>query len=279
MNGQLRKIRSYLALIRVQSVSLMCAFVFLPIFFSTDNGTYALFQTLPIFFLLIGEIVLNDYCDIEKDKVNKPHRPLASGAISPKTGFVTIIVFLLLSLIAGGWAYFSNVPRLILFITVCLTLSVYNIPKPFFTLLKTLITAATTALCLAFAFSYSGFTLQSILFILAAFFYILGRENLMDIRDIPGDRSYGYNTLAIIWGRENALKLAFTSFAVSVVFIVLIGITGTLNLFKVVCLIAIIILIAFLSTRFLNAKNSKEQNRIIVYLWGPIILMLLILFG
>lgn len=67
---------------RPQSVFLMLLFIYIPITMQTSNYYYGILQVLPLYLLLTGEIILNDYMDIQKDIINKPHRPLASGAVS-----------------------------------------------------------------------------------------------------------------------------------------------------------------------------------------------------
>ena len=51
------------------------------------------------FFLSGSAMILNDFFDIEVDKINAPNRPLPSGLISSNTALVFTIIISLLGLI------------------------------------------------------------------------------------------------------------------------------------------------------------------------------------
>src|SRR6056297_4200837 len=51
------------------------------------------------FFLSGSAMILNDYFDIEVDKINSPNRPLPSGLISSNTALIFTIIISLLGLI------------------------------------------------------------------------------------------------------------------------------------------------------------------------------------
>ena len=96
--------KNYLKLIRVKHW-LKNGLVFLPIFFSINifHLNYLLTTIIAFFvFSLSSSIVyvINDINDIEKDRKHpiKKNRPLASGAISVKNAYITIVVISLLAL-------------------------------------------------------------------------------------------------------------------------------------------------------------------------------------
>ncbi len=96
--------KNYLKLIRIKHW-LKNGLVFLPIFFSINLfKTNYLITTIIAFFIFsfVSSIVyiINDINDIEKDKKHpiKKNRPLASGKISIKNAYITIVVISLITI-------------------------------------------------------------------------------------------------------------------------------------------------------------------------------------
>lgn len=86
--------------------------IFLPLFFSGNLLNFEYYFPLLMWFLSFcffasSIYVVNDLCDIEKDKQHpkKKNRPIASGMISRKEAFCLIFVLIFLALI---FAYFTN---------------------------------------------------------------------------------------------------------------------------------------------------------------------------
>jgi len=65
------------------------------------------------FFLSGSAMVLNDYFDIEVDKINAPDRPLPSGIISPTTAIFFTVIITLLGLVTS---FFINLSAIILYV-------------------------------------------------------------------------------------------------------------------------------------------------------------------
>ena len=79
--------------------------VIIPLFFSVSNFNYnALFNLLfgLLSFCLISSAVyiFNDICDVEKDKTHeiKCKRPIASGKVSIKLGYIVMLILIVISL-------------------------------------------------------------------------------------------------------------------------------------------------------------------------------------
>lgn len=79
--------------------------VIIPLFFSVSNFNYnALFNLLfgLLSFCLISSAVyiFNDICDVEKDKTHKIKckRPIASGKVSIKLGYIVMLILIVISL-------------------------------------------------------------------------------------------------------------------------------------------------------------------------------------
>lgn len=71
------------------------------------DGVYLVFPVLVIsLFLYISGLILNDYCDREIDRVERPQRPIPSGSVHPRAALVSSQILigtaLCLAYLAGG---------------------------------------------------------------------------------------------------------------------------------------------------------------------------------
>lgn len=269
-----QQILTAIRLLRPQSVILMCLFLMIPIGIHTQSITYAIVIVLPFFLLLCGEIALNDVCDIEKDRINKPQRPLVSGSLSVRTGFLLAITCILIAGVLGAILYYDNLWRIIIFYGLLVILSCYNIPSRIMPLIKAFITAGATILSLSFLLTFNSLQ-QPVLSLSSAFTFILGRELLMDIRDYDGDRQNGYITIAITVGKEKTFLGAITCFGLSMI-LCMAMVLRNLSPLRLFAGILVLLTTSLLVVLFSHADTVKLQNRIALLLWLPIIEMLIL---
>ncbi len=152
-----------------------------------------------------GGNVINDYYDLEIDKINRPDRILPSGQITLRGAFILYIFLVLLSLDLAFWA---GVEALIfvLFSTVIIFIYSYKLKR------VPLAGNFTVSFMTGMAFIYGGLLADNIGGgIIPAIFALLinfVREVVKDIEDIEGDRKIGIVTFPIIAGSKKALNLA-----------------------------------------------------------------------
>ncbi len=167
------------------------------------------------FFLTAASMVLNDYIDLEIDRINSPERPLPSGLVSCRSAF-----YLAVALSAAGLA--AAVPFSYYGLTIAaLTLSasvVYNLYAK-----KTgLVGNAVVAFCIAVPFLFGGVVVTGAMditvltFFLLAFLSNVGREMTKGIADIEGDRTRMIKTVAITRGTGVAAAAAAFFYLVAV---------------------------------------------------------------
>lgn len=120
-------LRSYLQLARAPNVFTAVTNVFTG--YAAVAGTRAEPMTVTLIALssaclYTGGIILNDYCDLETDRVERPARPLPSGAISPR-----IALGLAVGLLAAGIAFAAavNATALITASAVALLIATYDV--------------------------------------------------------------------------------------------------------------------------------------------------------
>ncbi len=73
--------------------------------------------------LYISGLIMNDYVDIEEDKIDRLKRPLPSGSISPQ---IAIIVTIVISLIAVAISFIINLTTGIIALLLLITIALYN---------------------------------------------------------------------------------------------------------------------------------------------------------
>ncbi|NLB35657.1 MAG: UbiA family prenyltransferase [Elusimicrobia bacterium] len=154
---------------------------------------------LSIIFAFQAACVVNDFYDLESDKLTNPSRPLVKNAVSPsvykKWGIGCFILSLILSLIAG------LVPFLLILL-YHLVASVYSIPpfrlKSFFPL-NTLLVALGGVIATVAGFSILAgtdtFQLIPIRFVLMVGAILVLSVNMIYIKDREGDRAEGIQSI------------------------------------------------------------------------------------
>ncbi len=162
---------------------------------------------LPFFLAAMAGFALNDFFDAEMDKIDKPHRAIPSGALSKKGVLILALTLLALAvwtvmLGPTGWGGKA------LQIGTVVGVVIYNKVKA----LGKAKTFYTAAICTTpFLFDLLTFEYADLywMFPLAVFCFITGRELLMDVVDIRGDRLQGIITVPMIMGPKRTSVVGF----------------------------------------------------------------------
>ena len=182
-----------------------------------DPLNYVLLAALSAALITMGANVINDYYDIEIDRINKPNRPLAAGTVSKKTAF---IYFIFVYFLAWCLAIYINVWMFLIAFMTSIILFFYS-----FRLKRTVLWGnLTVSFATAIAFVYGGVAVghyKETFFPAAfAFLFHLGREILKDIQDMEGDKQAGADTFPVKYGISRSIGL------ISVDFILLVFLTA-----------------------------------------------------
>jgi geranylgeranylglycerol-phosphate geranylgeranyltransferase len=145
--------------------------------------------------------VINDYFDIEIDKINRPNRVLPKKLLSINEALVIYIVLAIISLVIS--LYFSLDTFLFMAgLTILIFLYSYLLKR--IPLLGNLVVALVLGLV---GFIYSGIIYRNIkaVIIPAVFAFLINliREMIKVIEDVKGDSSQGNITLALKYGIQN----------------------------------------------------------------------------
>ncbi len=157
---------------------------------------------------------INDYFDVDIDRVNKPFRPLPANKLKQKEVLNLSIILFVLGIFLS---IFINLIALLVAIFTATGLIVYCAR------LKRTILFGNIAVSLfsALAFIYGGISvgLKPVSFIPAgfAFFFHLGREIIKDVEDQKADASSAFQTLPIRFGQKTAFSLATSVFGLLII--------------------------------------------------------------
>ena len=230
-------------------------------------------------FLLSGSaMILNDFFDIEVDKINAPNRPLPSGLISSNTAIVFTIIISLLGLIIS---FFINKVAVLLYIIFWFIGFLYNWKLKEKGLLGNLFVSSSVAVTIILGAIVVGnpWNKAVLIFSLMLFVFDLGEEIAADTMDIEGDKKRNIKSIAILIGRQKALNISFLLF---MIYIILSFIPVILNLFGISYLIIISLtnsMILIWGIKLIKSSTIKE-GRIYVrrlYLSGLLGFLLIII--
>lgn len=173
-----------LRLTRPASTILACLSVLLPVAARTGSMPYSVTVAVPMLFIAMCTFILNDIDDIETDKVNHPERPLPSGRLLLR--FVTATYFACLALALFLTKAFVPGRASYLYYTLLILSINYKYAAEHFPNLKAIYVAGASIFPILVTVSL----VQSFhLYLIGAstFFFILGRELLLDYIDRAGD--------------------------------------------------------------------------------------------
>lgn len=184
-------------------------------FFSIFMGAFITGTISPIFNVfwasLSGGLIagaanaINDYFDVEIDRINKPYRPIPSGKLSRQEVFIFSMLLFILGILTS-----SFVNWMVFVIALCssILLFLYSAYLKRTVLWGNLCVSLVTAL----AFIYGGAAVDrfqaALIPALFSFLFHFGREIIKDIQDMTGDAADQAITFPIRYGKKLSLLFA-----------------------------------------------------------------------
>jgi 4-hydroxybenzoate polyprenyltransferase len=175
-------------------------------------------SAVPFCLIAMSGYALNDYFDIDKDKINKPYKPYPSGKLTRSHIFILAITLFLLS-ISFSYIGAKNNVELSFYLIALIGVAGYNLIVRYVGFLKAFYTAVFSSLPLLYDVVVYNLPQTYIFALTAALLFISAREMLMDIRDIPGDKQDAITTLPMILGEKATANAAFLMKVASLVFL------------------------------------------------------------
>lgn len=232
---------------------------------------------LSVFFVSATSLILNDYFDIESDKINAPERPLPSGLVTERDVVLLSIVVTILGFITG---YLISLQALFVVIFVWAVGFLYNwrFKKAGF------IGNLMVCFSVGMTFIFGGIAVNKPFEIIVWFFAIwvmlidLGEEIAADAMDVEGDRLEGSRSLALILGLENALKISAATFFLVIVASSVPFILSWLDWIYLFPILLTDVVILFSLSKLLNSRIVNRRKYIRwIYLSGLVTLIMFII--
>jgi len=231
-------------------------------------------------FIAAAGYVINDYFDLNIDRINKPGRLIIQKYISRRWAIVWHFFLSMAGVAIGFYLDLASHVTLLGFsnlICACL-LFIYSISlkKKLLSgnILISLLTAWTVLVvtwCEArFFFNPADVNIRKIIritFLYAGFAFIISliREAIKDIEDIEGDRKYGCKTMPILWG-VNVSKIYSAIWLTTITLILCSLMIYMLQLHwwiaAVYCLLFIILPLARIFQKLFKAQTSKDFHEL-----------------
>jgi geranylgeranylglycerol-phosphate geranylgeranyltransferase len=209
------------------------------------------------FFLSGSALILNDYFDLEVDRINAPHRPLPSGKVSPREAVILAIVTGLLGLVAAS---VINKSALALSIPFWVIGILYNWKYKQAGLAGNLMVSSSVAITFILGGIAVGKPWNKIVwtFSLIAFLIDLGEEIAGDAMDMEGDRKRGSKSIAITLGRNFALRISGIIFVTVTLISLVPFLLGWFGIGYLIMVSIIDIVVLYSTTRLLSSQTSEE---------------------
>ena len=191
--------------------------------------------------LAAGGYIINDYYDVEMDKINRPSKVIVGKFISLKTAGFLHYALTIPACALGIWLAYAagNIKLGFIHIVIALVLFYYSIKYKRIPFAGNITVALLAALSVGIVWLFEFFSLKQnyiafaeflgnfgtinifvIAYAIFALWVSLIREMVKDVEDIQGDETVGCRTLPIVLGLEKIKKIIL---ALSVVFLVMIA--------------------------------------------------------
>jgi len=286
------KIQHFLQLIRYKNL-LMLAFV-QAIFWLSFNDNFSSTYDIVSFILLIQTTVLlaaagniiNDFFDVETDRINKPNKVLVGKVISGKSTLLVYYILNLFGVVSGiVLAYIQDkIIYGLLFIIISLILYYYSKSFKKIALLGNFIISFFIALSIYFVylfkslhFNYSEFDNifrnQILVYSLLAFLLNFIREIVKDIEDVDGDYSQNMKTLPILIGKKRTQTIIFYLTLIPFIAIIMLISISKHTILIIYSLVFLIIPLGYFMYKIKDSKSKNEIHKL------SALLKIIMLFG
>lgn len=221
-----------------------------------SSWTRLILAALSAALISAGGYVLNDYFDLEIDKINRPLRVLPKGDLLPKKAFIFSISLFVIGFILS---FFLKPVSIGIAIVAIIFLFLYSVKFK----REFLLGNVTVSIISALAFIYGGVFSKdpeiALIPAILAFLFHLGRELIKDMEDLEGDQALKSETFPIAYGIRNSQFLA------SAIFLVLIILTifpYKLKIFSVYYLILVLMMDFVLFYIILSLWNNPSRENL-----------------
>ncbi|MCK4349906.1 MAG: geranylgeranylglycerol-phosphate geranylgeranyltransferase [Candidatus Krumholzibacteria bacterium] len=197
--------------------------------------------------------VINDIQDRDIDRINKPRRPIPSGALSVPAAWSVYGVCVLLSLLIGVRLPLEQGLWIVSWIIL---LHLYSARLKRVYLAGNLLVALISSSGFLLGALAAGRISTGLIPAVYTFLFVMGRELVKDTEDCGGDRAHGARTVPIVHGERFALRASALIFALLAVTFPLPSLIGLYSLLYGVIMVCSVVPILVLSV-YLVLRSSR----------------------
>jgi geranylgeranylglycerol-phosphate geranylgeranyltransferase len=225
-----------------------------------------------------GGNTLNDVADVRIDRVNKPDRPLASGAIGIRSGIAFSVL-----LFAGGLAAAYPLPTgcwLIALLAVAL-ICLYDLWGKGQPLTGNGLVAVVSSMAFVYGGAAVGQAAWGVIPGGLAFFFHLAREIIKDLEDMHADRTVGLRTWPIVVGERGARLTAQVALFLLLIVLFVPSLAGWLgSAYLVIALAGVGVPVALVIRGLAIDREAAYYGRLAVLLkWDMLVGLAAVLAG
>jgi geranylgeranylglycerol-phosphate geranylgeranyltransferase len=230
------------------------------------------------FFVSGAALTLNDYFDIEVDRINAPQRPIPAGLL---TSFDAILLTIFVTLIGLGASFFISTLAFTVSVLFWIIGVLYNWKLKANGLWGNLMVAASVGITFVLGGITVGQPLNKIVwfFGLIAFLIDLAEEIAGDAMDMEGDQKRSSKSIAIRWGRTTALRISAFLFILVVLLSYVPIVFGWLGSSYLLLVCVINIAVILFVTRLLRSQTSEDGRSAMRGIYMSILLGMLVFIG
>lgn len=272
--NKLSKIYAFISLIRVINVLITFCSVIVAVIICSDisviNQEIILAAVCAALVAAAGNVI-NDIWDYDSDLINKPDRPIPSGAITKKSALNFYFSLILLSVLI---AMSFNLVIFSVIILSHLLLVLYTTGLKKIPLLGNLVISFLTGFVFIYGGLLTGNTSAAVIPAGFALMVNLSREGIKTIEDIPGDKSTGTITFPQIYGITFTRKLVSAFLVLLLVFTFVPFVKGLYGIeYFITVMAAVNPMLVYVIVKLLQTGEKVKMNNL------SIILKLVMIFG
>jgi len=211
-------------------------------------------------FLSSSAMIFNDFFDLEVDRINTPYKPIPSGKVTPKEAVVFGIITGLIALFLAG--LIASLALLLSFVLWVLGF-LYNWKLKANGLLGNMIVATNVAMTfIMWGISVGGVDNHMVwIFGAIALAFDLAEEIAGDVMDMEGDKKRGSRSLAILHGKQAALRISGVLFIVMILLSLVPIILSETSLAYILPIGLMDVAIVFLGVRLMRSTTHREGHQ------------------
>jgi geranylgeranylglycerol-phosphate geranylgeranyltransferase len=219
----------------------------------------SVFGFASVFLISASILVMNDYFDVETDRINAPHRPIPSNLVTTNEALFFSLLLLFTGLL---FSYLINVTVLIISIVLAVMGFLYNRFFKKSGLPGNLMVSFSVGMTFIYGGASVGlpFHKMVLFFGLIAALIDLGEEIAADAMDMKGDELINSNSLAIKYGQQTALKISGLIFFFVILLSFVPFLMGWFSIFYLIPILIMDASIAYSTIKLLYSKNEEGRK-------------------